>query len=119
MPKSFLQCNANVSELQGRAASSGLALGTARILMKAKEADRLARGEVLIVQSLGPAWTPLIARAAAVVSETGGALASGASIAREYGIPAVLGVVDATRLIRDGQLVEVDGDAGVVRLISE
>jgi pyruvate,water dikinase len=64
-----------------------------------------------------PAWTPLFAAACAVITETGGVLSHAAVVAREYGIPAVLNAVNATRLIRDGQLVEVDGTAGVVRIV--
>ena len=63
-----------------------------------------------------PAWTPLFARAAAVVTDTGGVLAHTSLVAREYGIPAVVGTGDATVRLRDGQVVTVDGDAGVVQV---
>ena len=65
-----------------------------------------------------PAWTPLFAVAAALVTEVGGVLSHPAVTAREYGLPAVLNVKNATKLIRDGQLVEVDGANGLVRIIS-
>jgi pyruvate,water dikinase len=65
-----------------------------------------------------PAWTPLFAPAAAIVTETGGVLSHAAVTAREYATPAVLNVPDATRKIRDGQIVEVDGSQGIVRILS-
>jgi hypothetical protein len=64
-----------------------------------------------------PPWTPLFATASAVVTDTGGALSHCAGVAREYRIPAVVGTGEATKVIKDGQLLEVDGDAGVVRII--
>lgn len=63
-----------------------------------------------------PAWTPLFAMASAIVTDIGGPLSHGSIVAREYGIPAVMGTVVATRRIRDGQMVTVDGDAGTVTL---
>jgi phosphoenolpyruvate synthase/pyruvate phosphate dikinase len=105
-------------ELHGRAAATGVARGAARVLTTLGEADRFSHGDVLVARTFGPAWTPLMALACAVVMETGGVLSPAAIVAREYGIPAVVSVVDATQLIRNGQLVEVDGDAGIVRLIS-
>jgi phosphohistidine swiveling domain-containing protein len=102
----------------GNGASAGIARGPARVLMSLAEADRLRPGDVLVARTTMPAWTPLFAAACAVVTETGGVLSHAAVVAREYGIPAVLNVVDATRVIRDGQLVEVDGTKGIIRIIS-
>ena len=65
-----------------------------------------------------PPWTPLFAVASSIVVETGGILSHAAVTAREYGIPAVLGVVGATQNIRDGQMLEVDGAQGTVRILS-
>jgi phosphohistidine swiveling domain-containing protein len=103
----------------GLAGSSGKARGTARILLSIAEADKLRPGDVLIAETTAPPWTPLFATAAAVVSDSGGILSHCAVVAREYGIPAVVGTGLATRAIRDGQIVEVDGDAGVVRVVSQ
>jgi phosphoenolpyruvate synthase/pyruvate phosphate dikinase len=76
--------------------------------------DRFQPGEVLVAQATAPAWTPLFARAAAVVTD-GGTLAAHASlVAREYGIPAVVATSDATARLADGQIVLVDGSAGMV-----
>jgi pyruvate,water dikinase len=73
-------------------------------------------GDVLVAKLTTPAWTPLFARAAAIVTDVGGPLSHGSIVAREYGIPAVLGTGNATQLIQDGQTIMVDGDNGVVIL---
>jgi len=73
-------------------------------------------GDVLVAGITTPAWTPLFAMAAAIVTDVGGPLSHGSIVAREYGIPAVLGTGVATRRIRSGQVVTVDGSEGVVIL---
>ena len=88
------------------------------MLLSLAEAERLQPGDVLVARTTMPAWTPLFAVASALVTEVGGMLSHAAVTAREYGLPAVLGVPDATKRIRDGQLVEVDGAEGLVRIIS-
>jgi len=79
----------------------------------------LRPGDILVAATTGPSWTPLFATVAAVVTDTGGALSHGAIVAREYGIPAVVGTGIATAVIRDGQMLEVDGGAGVVRITGQ
>ncbi len=79
----------------------------------------LLPGDVLVAHTTEPSWTPLFINAAAVLLEVGGELQHGALVAREYGKPCVAGIVNLTRSLTDGQMVEVDGDAGVVRLLSE
>ena len=81
------------------------------------EAGRLRPGDVLVAETTAPPWTPLFATAVAIVTDTGGVLSHCAVVAREYGIPAVVGTGSATSVIQEGQLVEVDGDAGIVRLL--
>ena len=103
--------------LRGNPSSSGTARGPARILMNLREAGRLKPGDVLVARTTMPAWTPLFGVACAIVVETGGVLSHAAVTAREYGIPAVLGVADATTTIRDGQILEVSGSDGRVRLL--
>ncbi len=73
-------------------------------------------GDVLVAEITTPAWTPLFAMAAGIVTDIGGPLSHGSIVAREYGIPAVLGTGVATQRIRSGQLVTVDGSAGTVNL---
>jgi rifampicin phosphotransferase len=78
---------------------------------------RMQPGDVIVAVITTPAWTPLFARAAAVVTDIGGPLSHSSIVAREYGIPAVLGTGAATRRIRDGQMITVDGSAGTVSLM--
>ena len=103
-------------EVWGMAASRGVATGPARIIRDLSEADKLMPGDVLVCRTTSPPWTVLFARASAVVSDAGGILAHTAITAREYGIPCVVGARGATERIRDGMLVTVDGERGVVRL---
>ncbi|MDO5067193.1 MAG: PEP/pyruvate-binding domain-containing protein [Propionibacteriaceae bacterium] len=97
----------------GVAASPGRAIGPARVVRGPEEFHRLLPGDVLVCHATDPAWTPLFARAAAVVAATGGRLSHAAIVAREYGIPAVLGVPDALE-VTEGTLLIVDGSAGTV-----
>lgn len=99
----------------GQPASPGRATGPVRIVRGPEDFDRFQEGEVLVARATAPAWTPLFARAAAVVTD-GGTLAAHASlVAREYGIPAVVATGDATVLLGDGQVVIVDGSTGTVQ----
>jgi pyruvate,water dikinase len=75
----------------------------------------LEPGEILVAPSTDPGWTPLFMTAGALVMEMGGVISHGAVVAREYGIPAVVGVAEATTRLRDGQDITVDGAAGTVR----
>lgn len=103
--------------LHGAACSHGRARGPARVLRRIEEAGRLRPGDVLVAPFTDPGWTTLFPHLVAVVTETGGLLSHAAVIARECGIPAVLAVPGATRLIPDGAVVEVDGAAGTVTLV--
>jgi pyruvate,water dikinase len=99
----------------GIPASPGRASGPARIVRGAHEFDRVQPGDVLVCPVTAPAWTPLFGTVAAVVTDTGGVAAHASVVAREYGLPAVVGTGDATTRLRDGDLVEVDGSTGIVR----
>jgi pyruvate,water dikinase len=105
--------------LRGNAGSPGKARGVARVLHSLSEMPRINAGDILVTVSTAPPWTPLFATVAAVVTDTGGVLSHCAVVAREYHIPAVVGVGVATSLIREGMLLDVDGDAGVVRIVEE
>ena len=98
----------------GVAAAPGAADGAACVLRTPHDGGRMRRGDVLVAPSTDPGWTPLFLRASAVVTETGGYLSHGAVVAREFGLPAVVNVRDAMRLIADGDRLRVDGDAGRV-----
>ena len=104
--------------LHGNAGSPGKVQGTARVIRSLDEADKLGLGDILVCETTAPPWTPLFATAGAIVTDTGGILSHCAVVAREYRIPAVVGTGMATAVIRDGQTVEVDGDSGLVRIVS-
>lgn len=103
--------------LRGVRASPGRYRGQARVIRSLAEADRLRDGDVLVCMATAPAWTPYFALAGALVTDTGGALSHTAIVAREYGIPAVVGTRTGTSDIEDGTLIEVDGTEGVVRFL--
>ncbi len=105
-------------ETSGLAVSPGIARGRIRRMRNAHDGT-LIEGEVLVAVTTDPGWTPLFIQAAAVIVEVGGVLQHGAVVAREFGKPCVAGIADVMTRFNDGQLVEVDGNAGVVRLISE
>jgi pyruvate,water dikinase len=102
--------------IKGVAASPGQVTAVARVLRGPEDFGLMQPGEVLVAAITTPAWTPLFAMASAVVTDVGGPLSHGSIVAREYGIPAVLGTGVATRRIRSGQRVMVDGGAGTVAL---
>lgn len=102
--------------LKGVAASPGTVTAPASVLHGPEDFSKMRTGNVLVASITTPAWTPLFARAAAVVTDIGGPLSHGSIIAREYGIPAVLGTNSATKNIQDGQNITVDGNAGLVIL---
>lgn len=103
--------------LTGTPGSSGVARGRARVIRTLADAGRLEAGEVLVAPTTSQPWMPLFAAAAALVTDTGGVLSHTAVVAREYHLPAVVGVAGATRALRDGMMVEVDGDRGLVRIV--
>jgi phosphohistidine swiveling domain-containing protein len=111
--------NGGANKVKGLPGSSGVARGTARVIHSLAEAGKLQPGDVLVAASTEPPWTPLFATAAAIVTDTGGVLSHSAVVAREYRIPAVVGTGHATSTFQDGQLLEVDGDAGTVRVVVE
>lgn len=101
-------------DLLGTAASAGEITGHARVVTDPVGAH-LEPGEILVAPSTDPGWTPLFLTAGGLVMEMGGANSHGAVVAREYGIPAVVGVPDALTRIETGDVITVDGSAGVVR----
>jgi pyruvate,water dikinase len=104
------------SELSGLGACGGIASGRATVLADVRDAHRLRPGDILVTRQTDPGWGPVFPLISGLVIERGGMLSHGAIIAREFGIPAVIGVCDATRRIADGQRVLVDGNRGTVRL---
>jgi len=104
--------------LSGLAVSPGAVTGKARVILRADSDQRVLAGEILVAPFTDPGWTPYFIPAAAIVMDQGGLLSHGSIIAREYGIPAVVNVGPATRIIRTGQTIQVDGDRGVVRILA-
>ncbi|WP_238010531.1 rifamycin-inactivating phosphotransferase [Dactylosporangium sp. AC04546] len=102
--------------LVGLPVSAGTVEGRARVILDMARAD-LEPGDILVTTHTDPSWTPLFVAVAGLVTEVGGLMTHGAVIAREYGLPAVVGVVDATRLIPDGQRIRVHGTDGYVELL--
>jgi pyruvate,water dikinase len=111
--------NREMNKVKGLPGSAGVARGTARVIHSLAEAGKLQPGDVLIAVSTEPPWTPLFATASAIVTDSGGVLSHSAVVAREYRIPAVVGTGNATTAFQDGQLIEVDGNAGIVHGVSE
>ena len=103
----------------GVGVSAGIAQGKACVLLTPSEVRPSDRGYILVCPSTDPAWTPLFLHAAGLVMERGGILSHGAVVAREYGVPAVANIPNATRLIADGQILQIDGNQGVVSICSD
>ncbi|GAA1762818.1 rifamycin-inactivating phosphotransferase [Luedemannella helvata] len=103
--------------LVGVPVSAGTVEGRARVILDLARAD-LEPGDILVTAHTDPSWTPLFVTVAGLVTEVGGVMTHGAVIAREYGLPAVVGVADATRLIRDGQRVRVHGTDGYIEVLA-
>lgn len=104
--------------LVGAAASPGVGEGTARVVSGPDDFARVSTGDVLVAATTTPAWTPLFPSLAALVTDTGGILCHAAVVAREYGIPAVVGASGATQAIPDGARVRVDGTDGTVEIVA-
>jgi phosphoenolpyruvate synthase/pyruvate phosphate dikinase len=104
--------------LRGAPASAGIARGPARLVRNLEEFAKFQRGDVLVCQSSNVSWIPLFTSAAAVVTEVGGPLSHAAVVAREFAIPAVVGTSVALSTLVDGEPLEVDGSAGIVRRLS-
>ncbi|MGO9855181.1 MAG: phosphoenolpyruvate synthase [Acidimicrobiales bacterium] len=100
--------------VQGLAASAGRASGVVRVLQSPDQGDRLQAGEVLVAPMTSPDWVPTMRRAAAIVTDGGGMTCHAAIVSRELGVPAVVGARNATTVLRDGELVTVDGAQGTV-----
>jgi len=110
---------ADPNEIRGFAASSGVVEGPARIVKTVDEMGRLEPGDVLVCRVTNPTWAPIFQKISAAVSDIGGSMSHAAIVAREYGLPAVVGTGDATARIRDGQRVRVDGARGIVTILDQ
>ncbi len=104
-------------EVPGIAASPGVAEGSARVILDADELRQLEQGEILVAPSTSTSWTPVFGRLAGAVLDVGGIMCHAAIVAREYGLPAVVGTGTGTKQIRTGDRIRVDADAGIVTVL--
>lgn len=109
----------DVSEIPGYAASPGIAEGIARVMTSVEQCDQILPGEIAVVLSTSPSWIPIFSRIKALVMDEGGVMSHGAIIAREVGVPAVTGTFIATKAIKTGQRIRVDGSAGIVTVLKK
>ena len=105
-------------KLKGVPVSPGRVTGPVSVIHSPAEFDQMQPGSILVCTMTNPAWTPLFAHAIGLVTDIGGILGHGSIVAREYGIPAVVGTGNVTRRLQSGQRIEVDGDAGIVTILS-
>jgi pyruvate,water dikinase len=91
--------------------------GIARIVRSVEDISRLQQGDILVCHVTNPTWTPIFQKIRAAVSDIGGSMSHAAIVAREYGLPAVVGTGNATSKIKDGQRIRVDGGRGIVTLL--
>jgi pyruvate,water dikinase len=106
------------SALQGVAGSPGVAEGVARVILAASELGDIKEGEILVCPITAPSWGPVFGKIKAAVSDIGGIMSHAAIVSREYGMPAVVGTGSGTKVIKTGDRVRVDGNAGVVTVLS-
>jgi rifampicin phosphotransferase len=109
--------NAGTDALKGTGASAGVVRGPARVTLSQDDFSRIQPGDIIVCPSSNPSWVPIFTIAGGLITNTGGVLSHAAVVAREFGLPAVVGTGDATTKIADGRLVEIDGTAGTVKLL--
>jgi pyruvate,water dikinase len=106
-----------VTELHGCPGSSGVVKGKARIIKKVEDLDELQDGEILVAPTTSPSWAPAFTKIAGAVTDVGGAMCHAAIVCREYSLPTVVGTGTGTTAIKTGDLIELDGDEGIVKII--
>ncbi|MHC4266763.1 MAG: PEP-utilizing enzyme, partial [Planctomycetota bacterium] len=107
----------DVEKLTGLAVSPGVATGKARIILRADADEQVLAGEVLVAPFTDPGWTPYFVTASAIVMDQGGILSHGSVVAREYGLPAIVNVGQATKIIKTGQMIQVDANRGIITIL--
>lgn len=104
-----------MNAIKGIPGSAGIAKGIVRVVTDQNHIGEFKAGEILVTRQTSPAWTPVFMAAKAVVTEIGGQLSHAAIVAREYGIPAVVGIPNVTKLIKSGTPIEVNGTKGTIQ----
>ena len=117
-PEKLTRAKAEKGQVTGLAASPGVIEGTAKVVMSIDEFDQVNPGDIMVCQMTNPAWTPLFAVIAGIVTDAGGVVSHPAVMAREFGIPAVIGTSVATLKIKTGDRIRVDGGKGLVEILS-
>jgi pyruvate, water dikinase len=107
----------NITELKGFAGSPGVVEGRARVCRSAMEIRDLEEGEILVAPTTSPSWAPAFARIKACVTDVGGVMSHAAIVCREYGMPAIVGTGHATKVIKSGMMLRVDGSSGLVTIL--
>ena len=105
-----------ITELKGFAGSPGIAEGIARVCKTVNEVGELREGEILVAPTTSPSWAPAFAKIGACVTDVGGVMSHAAIVCREYGMPPVVGTGMATKIIRSGMRIRVDGSTGVITI---
>ncbi len=100
--------------IKGLGACEGIARGKVKIVYDPSEIDKLPDNTILVVPNTDPSWTPLLLQAKGIVTNTGNLLCHAAIVAREFGIPCVVGTINATEILKDGQKIVIDGLKGVI-----
>lgn len=114
--KSKLKQSKNLKEYKGLACSPGSVEASVSVIKDIYEADKIVPGSILITKFTDPAWTPYFSKISGLITETGGILSHGAVVSREYGIPAVLAVTEITDILKTGDKIILDGDAGILMI---
>ena len=107
----------NVSEIKGQIAFRGIARGRVRVIRLVAEAKKIKEGDVLVASMTDPRYVPIMKKAAAIVTDEGGITCHAAIVARELKKPCIIGTKIATKVLKDGDLVEVDAEKGIVRIL--
>jgi phosphoenolpyruvate synthase/pyruvate phosphate dikinase len=110
------QHDSNSTTLLGTPASQGIVTSSVRILKDIREIPNIRRGEIIVVPRTDPGWTPAFSKIGGLITETGGVLSHGAVISREYGIPAVTNVQHASKILRNGQIIHLNGFNGQIKI---
>jgi pyruvate,water dikinase len=116
-PERFHRRKSQGAHVAGIAGSPGVVEGTARVVRTVADFDEVAEGDILVCQMTNPAWVVLFTKIVGLVTDTGGTTSHPAVLAREFGIPAVVGTSEATRRISTGDRIRVDGTVGIVEIM--
>ncbi|MEK7575403.1 MAG: PEP-utilizing enzyme [Patescibacteria group bacterium] len=115
--KKYLEADLSVTQFKGRVACRGRATGRVKVIFGPGDFHKLDEGDILVVANTSPDFVPIMRKASAIVAEEGGLTAHVSVVSREFGIPCIVGVSHITKILKDGDMVEVDANTGVVRII--